>query len=403
MVAEFKRLKALREMVYACGSSGECRVSYRPSAGRLGTCPVLEHVPGFAPYYARGKIAICRALLEGWLKPSEDLARVIYQCTLCGSCRETCHRSYTPSIEYFVCRQLDHVKVFEALRADLVDAGVAPMPRHKEFAEWCKKEHNPYFEKHEDRVKWIPQGKSLPRKGELLFFMGCTEPYRMPEQCQYFLHIMEAASVEVAIAHPDEWCCGSVFLRTGVRDLAEELAKHNVKAFKEVGAKRIVTDCAGCYRTLKIDYPEIVGDFPFEVLHSTELISDLIKKGNLKFKKEVKKKVAWHDPCHLGRHARVYDAPREVIRSIPGIEFVELKRNREKAWCCGAGGGVKSAFPDLALKVANDIFADAREVGAEYLVTQCPFCLHNFKDAEKAYSPSVKVQSLLELIIEALG
>lgn len=400
-MAELKNLRKLSDMVYSCSGIGDCRRAFKLSVGRYGVCPVVDHSPAFDPYYARGKVRIAKGLLEGKVVPSEGLARVIYQCTTCGSCKSICHQSACEYIELPTSLFLDHVKVFEAMRADLVDTGVAPMPRHKEILEWTKKEHNPYMEKHEDRVKWLPKGKTLPRKADMVFFMGCTEPYREPGLCQSFLNIMEAARQNFAILHPQEWCCGSVFLRTGVWDLAEELAKHNLEALKKSGAKQVVTHCAGCYRTLKLDYPELLGELPIEVVNTVEVVRDLIKDGKLKFKK-AELRVTYHDPCHLGRHAGIYDAPREVIKAIPGVELVEMRRIKEASWCCGAGGGVKSAFPDLAVEIAKDRISEAEETGAEYLLSTCPFCTRNLKDAAQAAESKLKVYDILELLQDQL-
>lgn len=400
-MAELKNLKKLSDMVYSCSGIGDCRQAFRPSAGRYGVCPVVDHSPAFDPYYARGKVRIAKGLLEGKVMPSEDLARVIYQCTTCGSCNSVCHQSACEYIELPTSVHLDLVKVFEAMRADLVDAGVAPMPRHKEILEWTKKEHNPYMEKHEDRVKWLPKGKTLPKKADVVFFMGCTEPYRVPNLCQAFLNIMEAANQKFAIMHPDEWCCGSVFFRTGLWDLAEELARHNLEALKASGAKEVVIHCAGCYRTIKLDYPELLGELPFEVVNAIEVIRDLINNGKLKFKK-AELRVTYHDPCHLGRHAGIYDAPREVIKALPGVELVEMRRIKDASWCCGAGGGVKSGFPDLAVEIAKDRIREAEEAEAEYLLSACPFCIRNLRDAAQALESRLKVYDILELLQEHL-
>jgi len=183
--------------------------------------------------------------------------------------------------------------------------------------------------------------------------------------------------------------------------LAEELARHNMEAFKASEAKQVVTHCAGCYRTLKLDYPERLGELSFEVVNAIEVIRDLINDGKLKFKK-AELKATYHDPCHLGRHAGIYDAPREVVKAIPGVELVEMKRTREASWCCGAGGGVKSGFSELAVDIAKDRIREAEETEAEYLVTACPFCVRNLKDAAEALDSRIRVKDILELIQERL-
>ncbi len=401
-MAKMKNTKKLEDMVYACSGIGDCRIAFRWAVDRYGVCPVLEHSPQFDPFYARGKIRIAKGLLEGELEPSEGLAKAMYQCTTCGNCHSACHQTLCEYIELPISRFIDHTKLFEAMRADLVEEGLGPMPRHKELLEWTEKEHNPYMEKHEDRIKWIPEGKTIPQKADLIWFMGCTEPYRLPELAQAFLKILEAADVEFAIIHPEEWCCGSIFFRTGVWDLAEELAKHNMEAFKAAEAKKVVIHCAGCYRTIAKDYAELFGELPFEVVNAVELIRDLMKEGKLKLK-EANVKVTYHDPCHIGRHMGIYDAPREILEMMPGVELVEMKRIKDASWCCGAGGGVKSGFPELAVDIAKDRIKEAEETGADYIVTACPFCVKNLKDAAEALNSKIKVADIIELIAENLA
>jgi heterodisulfide reductase subunit D len=401
-MAKMNNTRKLSNMVYACSGIGDCRIAYRWAVGRYGVCPVLEHSPQFDPFYARGKIRIAKGLLEGLLEPSEGLAEVLYQCTGCGSCHSTCHQTMCEYIVLPIGRFIDHTKLFEAMRADLVEEGLGPMPRHKELLESAKKEHNPYMEKHENRLKWLPRGKKVPQKADLVWFMGCTEPYRQPELAQAFLKILEAAGTNFAIIHPEEWCCGSVFFRTGVLDIAEEFAKHNVEAIKNSGAKKVVIHCAGCYRTFSKDYVDLFGKLPFEVVNAVELVRDWMKNGKLKLNK-FDAKVTYHDPCHLGRHMGIYDAPRDILKMMPGVELVEMKRIKDAAWCCGAGGGVKSGFPELAVDIAKDRIKEAEETGADYLVTACPFCVKNLQDAAEALSSKIKVLDIVELVADNLA
>ena len=179
----------------------------------------------------------------------------------------------------------------------------------------------------------------------------------------------------------------------------------NIEAFKKTKATRIITHCAGCYRTLKLDYKELLPEFDMEVLHITELIQELLEKGELKFSKEVPGKVTYHDPCHLGRHSEIYDPPRYIINNVPGVEFIEMNRVRENSWCCGAGGGVKSGFSNLALEIAKVRIEEAVEIGASVLTTTCPFCLRNLEDGNEDLSldQSLEVIDLLDLVLLALG
>ena len=397
-----ERTKALRNMIFACMNCGDCRIAFRTAIERFKVCPIREiHPSAFEVFFSRGKMNLAKGIILGELKPSKELADIFYQCTSCGSCREVCHQSHNPYIINNVCRYLDHITVWEAVRADLVDAGYAPLPRHKEITEWMEKEHNPYMEKHEDRIKWL-EGKKLPETAEVVFFMGCTEPYRIPEICRAIVEILEKAKVDFTILHPEEYCCGSIGFRVGMRKLAEDLAKHNFEMFKKSGAKVIMTHCAGCYRTLKEDYKELFGELPYEVVHASEFILNLIKEGKLKLTKSIEKTVTYHDPCHLGRHTGVYEAPREILKSIPGLNLVEMERHHQHAWCCGAGGGVKSQYPELAEKIAGERIQEADQTGAEILSTMCPFCGTSLKQAIESENIKLQFKDVLELVLEAV-
>jgi len=184
-----------------------------------------------------------------------------------------------------------------------------------------------------------------------------------------------------------------------------KLIKHNIKDFNEKGAKTLFTACAGCYRTWKKDYPALIGEeLPFEVKHITEVLIELLNKNQIPFKPEEheKIKVTYHDPCHLGRHMDLYEIPREIISKIPGIQLVEMKRNRKNAWCCGAGGGVKSQFPDLAKDISKERIREAIESEADILTTSCPFCIGNLKDAYGELGPElqekINLMDILDLI-----
>ncbi|MHA1266282.1 MAG: (Fe-S)-binding protein [Candidatus Helarchaeota archaeon] len=399
---KLQHIKKLKEMIISCSGIGDCRIGFRTAVGRFGVCPVYEHSPGFEPYHARGKLRVLYGLLEGTLEPSQELAEVIFQCTTCGSCKAICHQSYDDNIDWFICNYINHNKVWEAFRADLVELGFA-IPRHKELIQSITDEHNPYFEKHANRTKWIGN-REYPKTAEIVYYMGCTEPYRVPNLAKEMVQILDAADANYTIIHPEEWCCGSVALRTGFVDTAKELAEHNVAAIQKAGAKTVVIHCAGCYKTFKEDYPEILGkDLPFQVVHATELFLDLINQGKLNFKNTIEKKVTYHDPCHLGRATNVYDAPRELLKKIPGIELVEMKRIKENAWCCGAGGGVKSAFPELAVEIGQDRILEAEEVGVTSIVSACPFCDNNLRDAVNALGKNeFEIIDILDLLVSAI-
>jgi len=198
-------------------------------------------------------------------------------------------------------------------------------------------------------------------------------------------------------------------IRTGqahIGDVPREIAKHNVAAIQKKGAKKVLFACAGCFRAASIDWPRALGmkKLPFEVVHITEFLADLIKQDKVKWVKPINKTVTYHDPCHLGRHVGVFDAPRYVLTHIPGVKFVEMDRIKEFQRCCGAGGGVKAGIPDLALGVAESRVKDALETDADILSSACPFCKRNLSDGRDSIKATdLVVEDVIELVAEALG
>ena len=173
-----------------------------------------------------------------------------------------------------------------------------------------------------------------------------------------------------------------------------------MEIFKNTGAKRIVTACAGCYSTFKNAYPELVDNFNLEVVHFSELLLELIKNGKLKLRETKSMKVTYHDPCHLGRHAEVYDAPREVIKSIPGGELIEMEHSGQDSQCCGGGGGYFTAFPENSVEIAEKRVSEAEETGADALVTTCPLCKTNLDLAIKRLDSNLGLYDLADLVLE---
>jgi len=192
-----------------------------------------------------------------------------------------------------------------------------------------------------------------------------------------------------------------VLMRTGQTSTVEKLAQQNTRMFKELGVQKILTVCPGCYLTLKVDYPKLIKDFPFEVVHISEFLRQLLQTGRLRLTKRVGLKVTYHDPCHIGRRFNLYEPPRTVLSSIPGLKLVEMPRNRENARCCGAGGGVKSAFSDTALKIGISRMEEAAQTKADLLVTSCPFCCINLGDASRQ-AQLLPVSDLTEIVAEAI-
>jgi heterodisulfide reductase subunit D len=245
--------------------------------------------------------------------------------------------------------------------------------------------------------------KERRRKMKLLYYVGCTTAYRRPEIARATLKILRKSGVNFKLLK-DETCCGSVFFRAGITEMAKELAAKNMKRIGDADVDTIVTSCAGCYRMLKLDYPVVLGSQPFNVIHTVELLSELIESGNLRFKDRGNTvRVAYHDPCHLGRHGGIYEEPRKILEAIPNVELSEMEWTRDNAFCCGAGGGLKALSNDLAMSIAKRRLDDALNMKAKYIVSACPFCKHNLLDSAVKYNLPIEVKDLTEIVAENLS
>jgi len=324
-------------------------------------------------------------------------AQGLYSCTTCKKCSEVCPEGIAiPEV------------VFEKMRYLAFTRGMGPLPGHmipKELIEKTGrsvvKKDAPFLESMQFEV-FKPSEKAVDRVG---YFTGCLADYRLQSVAEATVDVLVKLGVEVVVPK-DQVCCGSPMIRIGVWNLLEDLVKKNVAAFERFGVKTIVTPCAGCSLTLKTNYPGYVKKFlgremPFKVYHLSEYIVDVLRKELPKLKlKEMKMKVTWHDPCHLGRGQGVYKQPRELLTSIPGVQLIEMKGADQ---CCGAGGGVRSGKRELSELIRADKVKMILETGAEAVVTECPFCVIQLRDAlDEIGRNDIKVFYLEELIKEAI-
>lgn len=218
----------------------------------------------------------------------------------------------------------------------------------------------------------------------MLYFRGCTAREKQTTIQKATERLLNLAGVDYHMLE-NEKCCGSVLLRTGFVDEANEQIKKNSEIFKD---EKILTSCAGCYKTLSEDYDDV------DVVHISQFLDELIKQGKFDFtKKDLD--VTYHDSCHLGRHSGIFDEPRKVINEV--ADLIEMENIREDSLCCGAGGGVKSAYPEIADQMAKTRIAQAKETGADILITSCPFCKLNLENDE------MEVLDLTEFLVEYGG
>jgi len=377
----------------------------------------------FHPYSGGGKIILALLLEMGRINPSDEVRDVVYKCTECGACAVSCKFLNT----------LEPLEIIMKLREKLVDAGYGPMPKQQQYIESVKKNNNPYNEPHEKRLDWLAKGIELDPNAKVLYYVGCTSAYRREEMAIAAARIMNAAQVPFNILSDDEFCCGSPILRTGDIKTFQEFLNKNLNIIESKGIETLVFSCAGCYDTFKVDYP-LYRNYNFRVLHVVEFFDELLENGQLKLTNEVPLTVTYHDPCHLGRNVEIYeewdgdvvdlmplvsinmpskpkrtgakgiyDAPRNILKKIPGLNLVEMERIKEYAYCCGAGAGVKSAFPEFALNTAKTRIQEAEDTGAQAITSACPFCSTNLQDAIKESVSNLKFYDINELLLMALG
>ncbi|MBE0481065.1 MAG: (Fe-S)-binding protein [Dehalococcoidia bacterium] len=411
------RLEESRQEAWLCNHCSMCTQTVNDDSGFYRVCPVYEQLR-FEDSSARGHNTIAFYLLNGTLKYSEDVARCIYDCTTCYACEEICKplgnmmaqigggtslKIMLPSVMNAFGAALDpvhSVQILEAMRADCVDLGLQPLPL-KETAVNAGKEHNPYGEPHSSRFDWS-RVLETPRTAEVALFAGCTASYRKQEIALATARILINSGVHFALL-PEEWCCGSPLLRAGNVDVARKMIEHNVSMLRQKNIRQIITPCAECYMAINRDWPNVSGNLPFGVLHMSQLLARLMGAGRVKIRKRLNAKVVYHDPCHLGRAMGIYDEPRTVLNSIPGVKLAETYPTRHAAWCCGAGGGLKESNPELAVDIGLAKVPSIKGTGASILASSCPFCEAHFADVMEKAGERIQVRDLTELVAEAMG
>jgi succinate dehydrogenase/fumarate reductase iron-sulfur protein len=330
---------------------------------------------------------------EQRLKPMADN---IWLCTQCNSCTLFCPK-------LLQCANAivdDHCLV--------VESGAIPRTV-KDVLESVYKYNNPMGTHQSKRMDWAKGSnvKAYPAvtEADVLFFVCCSDAYDMRNQevARLMASVFDRLGVSYATLGSEEWCCGDHILRLGEKGLFEMLAEHNISMFKKFEAERIVTLSPHCYNTFKRDKP--YSEAAFNVQHYTQFLADAIRQGKLKPSKALKKKVAYHDPCFLGKRNDIFDAPREILQAISGLELVEMKRTKQSSFCCGGGAGrvwTEEAQPEK--RPCVDRVKEALDLGVDVIATACPYCITTLEDAVKVLDVENKiaVRDVLELLKEAL-
>jgi glycolate oxidase len=373
--------------VLACIHCGFCRLG----------CPTFS-VTQREGRNARGRNALAFYFMNGSIEPTKELAEAFYSCTTCQTCT------------YFCPARIKVDEIVEGVRRHLYKSGLAPEPVLG-VRDNILRTGNVFAGARQDRVSIYPaELKDKAIKGELkakaetLLFMGCVPSYLDMKMVPSLIKPLEKAGVDFTTLALDENCCGFPLFLMGADDF-ESHARSLIEKIKATGAKELVTPCAGCFKTFKKIYPT-VADMGVEVYHSVQYLDKLIKEGRITLKSQAEKKVTYHDPCDLGRAFKIFEEPRNIIKAIPGVQYVEMGRNRLQARCCGGGGGVQANNPDMATAMAAERVRDALAVGAEIIVSGCAACKDNLKKGAKAIPKQdrgkIKIVDITEMVAEAM-
>jgi fumarate reductase (CoM/CoB) subunit B len=364
----------------------------------ISSCPVVKETKEFAgPYFMRyiSKFALDPRDCED--RASEGFDEGLYCCTSCGKCVEVCPKE----INTFGA-------AIEKLREIACKEDIGPLPVHRDVKELIKSSgrsvqpmgKGPYGEGFIKAVSDDKIDNNSPfedktlitsrehKRQKIALFTGCMVDYRLPEIGVALLKVMEYNDVDVVVPK-DQVCCGSPLLRTGQTDAVPDVVKRNQEVFKDYDT--IVTVCAGCGSTLKNDYPKY--GVNLNVIDISEFLAERL---NTKDMKPLNMRVTYHDPCHLIRGQGISKEPREILRKIKGLEFVEMEIPDQ---CCGAGGGVRAGKPEIAAGLGKKKVDMVKDLGVDAVVTICPFCEYNIRDSlEKAGITNVKVLNILKLL-----
>lgn len=387
--------KGLEERSSGCVLCGSC-YGHGPAnpmedvPGPKEKCPPYEFYR-FQRHTPKSRWLMSQRVFHGLDPITDELKEVISACTNCLMCQELCgvrDDGYGPW------------DITVAMREEITERE-GPISAHRPIYQGLQQYDNPWGQAKSERGAWT-DGLGLKKlsdgRATTLLFAGCSADRSSGRDSAIALaKLMQRAGEDFAVLGKEEKCCGLYAFDLGFRREYERLAESNLATINAGGVTQVVVACGSCQRIWR-EYKK-KSAVKFEVLHGVEYVAQLVANGRLKFAKPVAKKVTYHDSCHLGRGCGVYDAPRNLLRAIPGLEVVEMERNRRWSWCCGGGGGVPEADPELAQWCASDRLREAGETGAEVVLTSSSLCQRSFNDLKK---PVLPVQDLLEFVCHAL-
>jgi Fe-S oxidoreductase/FAD/FMN-containing dehydrogenase len=381
-----KRLpEKVEDAAFTCAQCGYCKQDCTLYQGR-----------GWESSSPRGKMQYLRGYAKGEVPLTQDMSDAFLLCSTCKKCDLTCQTD------------LPIESVWEEMRGELIAEGkFNTFPPFEMMGAAYDMENNIWAGFSADRDAWLPEDIVPQESGPVGYWAGCTASYVEQDIARGAVRILKEGGVDFVYLGKEETCCGVPFLMSGKWDVFEEAVRRNVKALKERGVKKLYTSCPGCWVTLSQHYKEWAEklglEWDMEVVHITELAAQLVRDGKLEFKNEVPMKVTWHDPCHIGRHGRIYDEPREVLEAIPGLELSEMEHNRDEGLCCGSVLTLIGDTRPTSGRIAHRRLQEAHDIGAEAIVTTCPCCEFQLRVWNAAEGNGMKVLDFAAVVAEALG
>jgi Fe-S oxidoreductase len=352
------------------------------------------------PLSLTSPLNVRRIIYQALVRDKLDVKQMpeIWDCTTCKTCTLRCPKGLDPAM------------ILVGMRRVMTEGGRIKTTV-RDALESTFKFGNPWGRGKARRADWTQdlnlKNLSEGAEAEILYFVGCTPSYddRVQAVARAMVKVFEKAGVDFGILGNEEICCGSEMRRLGEEGLFEFLVEDNLELFQQYSIKRMVTTSPHCYNAFKNEYEGL----DFEVQHYTQFVADLIERGKLTFSGEVPptmKVVTYQDPCFLGKQNQVYDEPRAILQSIPGLQFVDFDRSRERSLCCEGGGGRMwvEASSTSGERLAEVRVKDALDLGAEVIATACPFCMLTLEDAVKTTGAedSIQVLDIVELVAQAI-
>jgi Fe-S oxidoreductase len=384
--------------LYACTECGRCQSvcpawnTGKPLSPKLLIMDLRDHLleegPNVLRLLASGETPDQVALVPGIV--DDD---VVWSCTTCGACVQECPVD------------IEHVDTIVDLRRALVmgesrfPAEAGAMLRNLEARS------NPWGVVQSQRADWA-EGLDVPvvngTAPEYLYWVGCAGSFdeRARDISRAVAELLQRAGVSFAILGPRELCTGDPARRMGNEFLFQTLAEQNVQTMNAAGVTKVIANCPHCFNTLRNEYPQYGGNY--EVMHHTELLGRLVADGRLRPTVQLETLLAYHDPCYLGRHNQVYDAPRDVLASVPGVRTVEMPRHKERGMCCGAGGARMWMEEGLGKRINAERIDEATATGADTVGVACPYCLIMLDDGAKGRGDTTEVMDIAQVVRRSL-